>query len=372
MSGQRIVYLIPTLLHLMNCIVTQKTIFKDQPADVVFEDVFEFPEIQSRVKASGVFENVYIFCTKQQKQAYRAMGPSERHQVEKKPSLLFSFPEFTHEYTDLCVNNDSSSSKFFYYGLVNRGMSPKVHFVSEGTATYALDFENTRTDKMSHDFYGEKSFTKNISNTYIYRPEMYTGGSKLVHPVALPSYEDLDVEVRNTLDFIFGQAQHFQEKVIFFEGAFWGDGMLTNEMRLFLEIAHHVGKENIIVKRHPRNPVDRFTPLGFRVMPDQSIPWEIMIKDIDLSKKLLISVASFTCYSAQEMYRRTSYSLLLYNLLQGKVYFLENAGYKRFFTKARKVFNENEVVSREPANLKELHIALDAISNKIGGFKHDI
>lgn len=371
MSSRRIAYFVPTLLHLMNCIITQETIFKEESADIIFQDVFTFNEIRDRVREAGIFENVYTFNTVQERAKYRAMSGNERHKVERNPALLFTFPSFAQEYTDLCVNIDSWASKSFYYGLINLGMLPKIHFVSEGTGTYALDFENTRTDKMDHEYYGTKSFLNNIGNTYLYKPELYTGGSKLIQPVALPYYDELDESVRKKLDFIFGQAQPFKQKVIFFEGAFWGDGMLTNEIRLFMDIAHHVGKENIIVKRHPRNPVDRFSPLGFSVMSEQSIPWEIMIKDIDLSKKLLISVASFTCYSAQEMYQRTSQAILLHKLLKGKVYFLENPGYKRFFFNAGKVFNANEIVSREPKTQYELHIALDAISNKIGGFKHD-
>lgn len=372
MSSRRIVYFVPTLLHLMNCIITQKTIYKTEPADIVFQDVFAFPEVRKRVKEAGIFENVYTFDTIQGRNKYREMSDSEKRRVDHNPSLLFSFPEFKQEYTDLCINIDSWASKFFYYGLVNLGMVPQIHFVSEGTGTYALDFENTRIDKMDHEYYGAKSFLQNVNNAYLYMPELYTGGSKLIHPVALPYYGELDDDLRKKLDFIYGQAQPFGEKVIFFEGAFWGDGMLTNEIRIFMEIAEHVGKKNIIIKRHPRNPVDRFSSLGFHVMPEQSIPWEIMIKDIDLSRKLLISVASFTCYSAQEMYRRPSHSILLYKLLQGRVYFLESPGYKRFFSNAREVFNANEIVSREPKTYNELHIALDAISNKIGGFEYDL
>ena len=138
----------------MNCIITQKTIYKTEPADIVFQDVFAFPEVRKRVKEAGIFENVYTFDTIQGRNKYREMSDSEKRRVDHNPSLLFSFPEFKQEYTDLCVNIDSWASKFFYYGLVNLGMVPQIHFVSEGTGTYALDFENTRIDKMDHEYYG--------------------------------------------------------------------------------------------------------------------------------------------------------------------------------------------------------------------------
>ena len=369
MAEKRILYLCPTLLHLMNCIVTQMTVNKEYPADIIFEDSMDFSEIGERLMRNGVFENCYFFEAKEAKEKYHAMPKEERDKVNKKPALLFPVPAFKHTYTDFCTHIDSYTSKFLYYILVGMKMPVKVHFVSEGTGTYSLDFTNTNTDKMDHKHFGEKAFLKNISNMYVYQPELYTGESSLVNLVALPCYSDVSENVHRVIEDVFGKMEPIQEKVIFFEGTFWGDGMLVDEMELFLAIAEHVGKENIIVKRHPRNTVDRFTPMGFKVMPNQTIPWEVMIKDIDLSQKALVSVASFTCFSALEMYGRISRSILLSDIMRGRVYFLENPGYKNFFRKAEKVFNEKQIVSWKPANLRELKLVLDVIGEKIGGWQ---
>lgn len=368
MEEKRIVYLVPTLLHLMNCIVTQMTVNKEYPADIVFEDTTDFSEISQRLEGLGVFERIYHFDFLAHKDEYRALTGKDKIAAERNPSTVFTFPEFDKPYTDLCVNIDSFAPKFFYYGLLEMGMSPNVHFISEGTGTYALDFANTARDKMDHAHYGSRAFLKNIGNTYMFSPDLYTGGSKLIHPVQLPNIGTLDSEVHTVLETVFGKADPVREKVIFFEGTFWGDGMLTDEMKLFLAIANHVGKENIIVKRHPRNTVDRFTPMGFKVMPQQTIPWEIMIKDIDLSQKLLISVASFTCFSSFDMYGRDSYSLLLKDLMNGRVYFLEDPGYRSFFTNAEQTFNHERIISWTPTSMNELHLVLDVIAKKIGGY----
>ena len=224
---------------------------------------------------------------------------------------------------------------------------------------------------MDHGYYKEKAFLKNIGNIYTYKPELYTGGADFVTLVELPNYSALDSQIHAIIADIFGTTEPIQEKLIFFEGAFWGDGMLVDEMELFFAIADYIGKENIIVKRHPRNTVDRFTPLGFKVMANQTLPWEVMIKDIDLSNKLLVSVASFTCFSAMEMYGRISWSLLLQNIMRGRVYFLEDPGYKQFFRTTEKLFNTKEIVSWSPKSIRELYIALDVIGEKVGGWKND-
>ena len=369
MERKRFVYLCPTLLSLMNSIVTQLTVNKYYPADIVFEDTSDFSEISRKLMKHGIFENCYFYDFLEGKAKYSAMMQEEKHKVDRKPSRLFRLPAFVHTYSDLCVNLDSYAPKFFYYGLLEKGMSPKVHFVSEGTATYSMDFANTMNDKMDHDHYGEKAFLKNIQNVYMYKPELYTGGADFITLVNLPEYSTLPEEVHNKIAEIFGTPDPIQEKLIFFEGAFWGDGMLVDELELLFAIADHIGKENIIIKRHPRNTIDRFTPLGFKVMPNQTLPWEVMIKDIDLSEKVLVSVASFTCFSAMEMYGRISRSLLLQNIMRGRVYFLENAGYKRFFRTAEQLFNAEKIVSWNPKSIREMKIALDIIGEQIGGWK---
>lgn len=369
MSDKRIVYLCPTLLHLMNCIVTQMTVNKDIPADIVFEDTADFSQISERLMKHSVFENCYRFEFLEAKEEYRALPEEKQREVEHKPSLVYSIPDFPHKYTDLCVNIDSYAPKFFYYGLLEKGMENiKIHFISEGTATYALDFSNTARDKMDHKYYGDRAFLKNLGNMYAYKPELYTGGSKIINLVALPDYSTLSEDIHNIISDVFGKAEPIKEKLIFFEGTFFGDGYLADEMNLFMWIADHIGKDNIIVKRHPRNPIDRFTPMGFKVMPNQTLPWEVMIKDVDFSDKVLVSVASFTCFSSMEMYGRKCRSVLLEDIMQGRVGFLQDPGYRRFFKKAEGIFNSEEIVSWRPRSKRELEIVLDVIGEKIGGW----
>lgn len=368
MNEQRIVYLCPTLLHLMNCIVTQMTVNRGIPADIVFQNITDFSEISKKLMKHSVFENCYHWKVLDEMMQYKKFSEKQKKEIEHHPSDLFSVPQFAKRYTDLCINADSFAAKFFYYSLLEQGMRPAVHFVSEGTGTYALDFANTARDKMDHDFYGEKAFLKNVRNIYLYRPELYAGNAPFLNLVQLPDYSKLPSEVHEIIEDVFGKAEPVEEKLIFFEGVFHGDGYLTNEMDLFLAIADHIGKENIIVKRHPRNTTDRFTPLGFKVMSKQNIPWEVMIKDLDFTHKALVSVASFTCFSAMEMYGKTSYSILLEDALEGRVGFLEDDGYKCFFRKAEDYFNSQKIVSWRPSSRRELELVLDVVGEKIGGW----
>ena len=367
--NERIVYLCSTPVHLMNCIVAQMTVNREFPADIVLQNVTDFSELRPRLQRCRVFEEIYDFDTLRGNERLHELTGEERAASVHRPSELYPMPELKAGCTVLCANLDSNATRFFYYGLLEKGLSPRVDFVSEGTSTYAMDFCNTERDGLDHAHYGEGAFLKHIGKLWCYRPELYTGGSELPELMELPVYDALPEEVRAVISDVFGTTAPIREKLIFFEGTFWGDGMLTDEIRLFLAIADHIGRENVIVKRHPRNTVDRFTPLGFKVMERQTVPWEVMIKDEDLSHKVLVSVASFTGFSALEMYGRPSLSLLLKDVMRGKVSFLEDPGYRRFFQQAEQVYNRERVTSWSPKSMNELEMTLDVLEQKVGGWR---
>ena len=114
----------------MNSIVTQLTVNKEYPADIVFEDTSDFSEISQRLMKHPIFECCYQFAFLEAKAQYSELPLEERHKIDRHPSKLFPIPHFSHKYSDFCANLDSYATKFFYYGLLEQGMSPTVHFVS--------------------------------------------------------------------------------------------------------------------------------------------------------------------------------------------------------------------------------------------------
>ena len=65
-----------------------------------------------------------------------------------------------------------------------------------------------------------------------------------------------------------------------------------NDLDVLEEFANIVGKDNIIVKMHPRDKIDRYTCRGYKVMDNSIIPWEITTMLCDLSKKVLVTITS--------------------------------------------------------------------------------
>lgn len=357
-------YLCPTLLHLFNCIVLEHSFEDHENADLWLSDASDFTEKVKPLQESGLFRQVNLLVINEKLEELKAIpDKEEKREIMRHPQSYFTqvadlIVDETLVYDELYSNQDSYLTKAIYYCLVERGMRPVVHFVNEGTASYAIDLSSTKMDWLPHAYYGDARIDKNIKQLWLYIPELYSGGVKRLELKTLPYSVVENEELRKLLRKVYGNIPSFDQKVVYFEGTFMGDGILTNEMQIISRIASQVGKENMIIKRHPRNPIDRFTPMGYAVMENSSVPWEIMLMDMDVSDKVLISVASFTCLSPMEMYNKKTNAILLEPLLLGRVYFLQSQGYKKFFDRAIKRFNEEDQMIWRPESYNELDYVL--------------
>jgi len=361
----RRLYLCPTLLHLFNCIVLENSRDDHENADLFLSDASDFTEKIEPLRQSGLFRRVELLTINSMLEDLKAIpDKEEKREIMRHPMSYFKqvaglISDRALVYDELYTNQDSYLAKAVYYCLVERGMRPVVHFVNEGTASYAIDMNNTKADWLPHEYYGDARIEKNIRDLWLYLPELYSGGVEWLQLQKLPYSIKTDEGLQKLLHDIYGYIPEFKQPVVYFEGTFMGDGILTNEMQLIKEIAAVVGKENMIIKRHPRNPIDRFTPMGFSVMENANVPWEIMLMDMDVSKKILVSIASFTCLSPMEMYAKETNAILLEPLLLGRVYFLQSNGYKLFFKRAIEKFNEEKRLIWRPENYDELHSVLE-------------
>ena len=63
-------------------------------------------------------------------------------------------------------------------------------------------------------------------------------------------------------------------------------------MALLDRVAKLVGKENVLVKIHPRNQVNRFALAGYRTNQDTSVPWELVALNHSFAGTVFLTVGS--------------------------------------------------------------------------------
>jgi len=107
----------------------------------------------------------------------------------------------------------------------------------------------------------------------------------------------------------------YEEPIIFFEESYYADGYDVNDVEMVDKIADIVGKENLFIKTHPRNPENRFKKLGYKTNKNTSIPWEVICMNIDLSNKTLVTIASVAAIVPATMLGKKYKGILLMKVI---------------------------------------------------------
>lgn len=137
----------------------------------------------------------------------------------------------------------------------------------------------------------KNNFTSQTKCVYCYYPEYYKGALRTIR---IPPIDTDDLELKRILAQIFEYEQsEYRQKYIYFSSVydFEGDEPI-GELELIKKISNKVGKENLIIKVHPRDSVERFAGLGCSVDDNSRIPWEIIQINNDFSGHVFITYNS--------------------------------------------------------------------------------
>lgn len=127
--------------------------------------------------------------------------------------------------------------------------------------------------------FGRKPIYKYITKALFFQPELLHINLCFETERMIPENFTLSLEQQNEINRIFSyefpKINLERKKIIFFEECFAFDQNNNNDLILLDKIAKIAGKENIIIKRHPRSEHDRFTELGYNILANITYPWEI-------------------------------------------------------------------------------------------------
>ncbi len=165
---------------------------------------------------------------------------------------------------------------------------------------------------------GKKNTTSMISKLYLYHPELlcYETDWKIEK---IPDLDKNNIDLKNTLNLVFNyKPQTIKQKYIFFEESFFCDNKGINDFPLINDIVNVVGKNNIIVKLHPRNSINRFEKLGVEVLKDIGVPWEIIQMNEDYTDKVFVTISSGSILASKLYFNEDIKTFLLYNCTEKK------------------------------------------------------
>lgn len=139
-----------------------------------------------------------------------------------------------------------------------------------------------------------------------------------------------DTEFLANLNTVFDydpSADSFPQKYIYFATSSDIDGHPVGETEIILKLAELVGRENLLVKVHPRDGRDVFTRAGLRVSRNSALPWEVMQLNHDFSKHIFLSLSSGSTINVTAMKNENIPVFLLYPMIAGKDKYMDTVAY---------------------------------------------
>lgn len=279
--------------------------------DVIISDhMNESEKVAARIRNCGLFENVLHVKSLQ---LTRNQAPRNR-KITRVVNAIFpmrelrTYANITSCYSDIYFSNFDNFSQLLYNALSHEKHNVRLHAYEEGLASYS-SFAHFYSELK--DYYGKnKSSCKAFIHKYIYRTKVIPGNLTeflAFNPHLLqwnpecviremPKIDCSDDRFKQIVNSVFQydpSKNEYNRKFIFFEESFFADGSEVNDVTLIEALSARVGKENVMIKIHPRNPVNRFKELGFKTNQNTAIPWEVIVMNTDdLSDKILVTVAS--------------------------------------------------------------------------------
>lgn len=163
---------------------------------------------------------------------------------------------------------------------------------------------------------GKPTIFDRYEKFYCVYPELYQGSLKAV---AVPPISTENKRLKSLVAGIFhiqGGVDYSRYKYIYFESVYDTEGRGIGELEFLLDFAERVGKENILVKKHPRSTVHVFEENGIAVDTNSSAPFEALQLNYDMSGCTFVSAMSGSVLSINSVVEHPSPVLMIYPMTE--------------------------------------------------------
>lgn len=233
------------------------------------------------------------------------------------------------DYDHIFTSNLDGFTKVFFSAVVKRNPNVNVHIFEDGLSTYSKLYGSWFMDSGRRDYdllhgvlcdyvYQKKYIKDSIRDIWLLTPEFlqWDPGVPVKTVEKIDSKDEVYLEICNKVFGYYDSKDVYDRKYIFLEESFFAEGVEIPDVELINQIAERVGKENIMVKIHPRNPVNRFEKLGYKTNVDTGIPWELICMNMtDMEHKVLLTICSGSIFTPIMLLDSHIKAYSLYNIV---------------------------------------------------------
>ncbi len=309
----RILCVCNTYYQLILAIQLSITIFNDGEVSVALSDASKnSSKVYENLKKCDLFRKVFYFKTKEDSRGKIQIALSyitgkdyiwETNNIGAYDEIIY-FTEGKEIY-----------SLFAYIYKYNKNI--RVSRYEEGIFSYGLGVAKSKKGIIAASIRHlkfQKALEDAYYNFYCFFPRLYQGTMK---PVKIPDFDTnpkLAEYLRDVFDITVSESD-YSEKYIYFSSVYdFEGGEPIGELNLVKRIADTVGKENLLVKVHPRDDINKYMSYGLNIDRNSSAPWEAIQLSHDFSRNIFLTSTSGAAIGSCLFQKKSPVIFYLYNL----------------------------------------------------------
>lgn len=323
-----VLFFVNTYMQLITAIQIRVHLFGKAEADIILTDCSQNMEhISQRLKKLRLFRKILFI-----KARYVIF---EQSFMEDIGDVIRWMGGRYDKYREIMGNGESAYHAIFYYNFdifcyiacdnsAKNGIEPKCFRYEEGILSYSEMKRLSPSGKRLWMFCllrllrGQPDFLHDTGDFFCYYPELFGYDSeRICHRI--PFFRKGDREMQRIWDAVFGYMPKVcRQKYIYFSTSWDIDGKRIEEHKLVEMISQIVGKENLVVKVHPRDGRGIYEKMGLEVWKKSFLPWEIIQLNQDFRDKVFLSLSSGSVLNACAMLHENIETFYLFPYIKGK------------------------------------------------------
>lgn len=275
------------------------TFYTDYHVDIIFTNYMkEYQTIANEYQNTNLCRNVYAINV-------------DFIRYSKTNSSATPSYQFAYSYDELLIHNFGEVCTFFVNSLelqLNKLVTLSLY--EDGLSSYS---------KIYKRFYANATTRlKKIKQIYAFEPKYFDWNPpfKITKIPKICANNNL-VKLLNKV-FRFNNQITISSPIIYVESIAHLYGYDLQEQILLTTIANAIGKNNLIIKNHPRNDSYQINGLNYLEQNFQYVPFELLLLNQKVNDKILLTISSNGVYSAAIMFDIPIFSISLLDCINAK------------------------------------------------------
>lgn len=323
---RNILFYCNTYYQLIIAIQLKITLFKNDNVSLILSDHTEsFKTIIKNLEEEKIFSEILFIKTKKIDFTSKNILKKLKHLYKtyfNKFSILKNY-EQKQKYDAFFYFNQNISTNLIYSIISKNNLNLKCYQYEEGIFSYdAMKYSSIlKINSLTLKLYlllkkivGNKTLVNETKNVFVFYPNLYSG-DRFVNKIPLL---ELNGELTNILKNIFQinfNKYCYKQKYIYFSAICDVEGgEPIGELNLVQKIANLVGRNNLLIKEHPRDTRKIYSKYGLNVDKNSAIPWEVIQLIHDFKKHVFLTATSGSVLTINMILSERPKTYFLFNL----------------------------------------------------------